>query len=81
MTVQLSRLLPHECRILALACEGYSTRQIAELLHLSVEGADAGLDAIAMKMGLSNYVVLIAFAREYGLCETSCEPWQERRAA
>ena len=71
MTFQLSRLSAREQQILAFACDGLTTEQIADQLQLSVEAAQSGMDGISQKMGLRDCAALIAFARKHGLCRQS----------
>ena len=69
--LQYSRLTAREYQILAFACSGDSSSQIAHRLYLNEDCVQRCLQAIADKMGLSECTVLVAYARSHNLCETA----------
>jgi len=61
----LSELTPAEQRVLRLIAEGRTSRDIAELLALSVRTVENHRAAITSKLGLAGVNALLRFALEH----------------
>jgi len=60
-------LTPRETEILLLIVQGYTNRQIAEELSLSVRTVEGHRGNLTEKLGLHSRVDLLRYAREHGL--------------
>jgi DNA-binding NarL/FixJ family response regulator len=63
----LARLSPQERRVLQLVAEGYSSAEIAAMLHLSPKTVETYRHRIMTKLNLRNLAELIRFAIQHGL--------------
>ncbi|RPI84240.1 MAG: DNA-binding response regulator [Chloroflexi bacterium] len=64
---QVELLTPRETDILLLIVQGYTNRQIAEELSLSVRTVEGHRSNLMEKLGLHSRVELVRYAREHGL--------------
>lgn len=64
---QIELLTPRETDILLLIVQGYTNRQIAEELTLSVRTVEGHRSNLMDKLGLHSRVELVRYAREHGL--------------
>lgn len=62
-----SNLTPREREVLLLVVEGKSTKQIAELMHLSIKTAETHRQKIMHKLGMHSVADLTRFALREGL--------------
>ena len=62
-------LTPRETEVLSLIAQGYTNRQIAEKLSISVRTVESHRANITGKLGLRSRVELVRYAREHGLLE------------
>ena len=62
-------LTPRETEVLKLIVNGYTNRQIAEDLTLSVRTVEGHRANLSGKLGLKNRVELVRYAREQGLID------------
>lgn len=62
-------LTPRETEVLSLIAQGYTNRQIAEKLSISVRTVESHRANIMGKLGLRSRVELVRYAREHGLLE------------
>lgn len=62
-------LTPRETEVLRLIAEGYTNRQVAEALAISVRTVESHRANIMGKLGLRTRVELVRYAREHGLLE------------
>lgn len=60
-------LTPREMEILLRIVQGYTNRQIAEELSISVRTVEGHRSNLTSKLGLSSRVELVRYAREHGL--------------
>jgi two-component system, NarL family, response regulator NreC len=60
-------LTPRETDVLLLIVQGYTNRQIAEELSLSVRTVEGHRSNLTEKLGLHSRVELVRYAREHGL--------------
>jgi two-component system response regulator NreC len=60
-------LTPRETDILRLLVQGYTNRQIAEVLSLSIRTVEGHRGNLTEKLGLHSRVELVRYAREHGL--------------
>jgi two-component system response regulator NreC len=60
-------LTPREIEVLRLVVQGYTNRQIAEVLTLSVRTVEGHRSNLTDKLGLHSRVELARYAREHGL--------------
>ncbi len=60
-------LTPRETDVLRLLVQGYTNRQIAEELSLSVRTVEGHRSNLTEKLGLHSRVELVRYAREHGL--------------
>ncbi len=60
-------LTPREIEVLRLIVQGYTNRQIAEVLTLSVRTVEGHRSNLTDKLGLHSRVELVRYAREHGL--------------
>lgn len=65
-----SRLTPREHEVLTYIAEGYTNREIAEALVISVKTVDRHRENIMRKLNLHNRVELVKYAIEKGLIST-----------
>jgi DNA-binding NarL/FixJ family response regulator len=63
----LNTLSPRQLRVLQLMAEGYSTREIARLLQLSVKTAEAHRGAVIKRLGIPDLAGLVRYAVRVGL--------------
>jgi two-component system, NarL family, response regulator NreC len=63
----LSVLTPREFEILSYIVRGYTNRQIAEALFISMRTVEGHRASVFGKLGLKNRVELVEFAEKYGL--------------
>jgi two-component system, NarL family, response regulator NreC len=63
----LSVLTPREFEILSHIVRGYTNRQIAEALFISMRTVEGHRASVFGKLGLKNRVELVEFAEKYGL--------------
>jgi DNA-binding CsgD family transcriptional regulator len=66
------RLTARELEVLKLVCEGYSTKEIATILHVSAKTVAGHRSMIFAKAGVHNAVRLLRWAIERGY--VSVEP-------
>ena len=64
-------LTPREIDVLRLIVQGYTNRQIAEELTLSVRTVEGHRSNLTEKLGLHSRVELVRYAREHGLSNSS----------
>ncbi len=62
-------LTPRESEVLQLIAQGYTNRQIAEKLTISVRTVETHRANLMDKLGLRSRVELVRYAREHGLLE------------
>jgi len=62
-------LTPRENDVLRLIVQGYTNRQIAEELSLSVRTVEGHRSNLTEKLGLHNRVELVRYARDHGLLD------------
>ena len=60
-------LTPREIEVLRLIVQGYTNRQIAEVLTLSVRTVEGHRSNLTDKLDLHSRVELARYAREHGL--------------
>jgi two-component system response regulator NreC len=68
-----SLLSPREHQVLILLAQGYTNREVAEQLYVSIKTVETHRARIARKLGLRNRAELIRYARESGLLLTSTD--------
>lgn len=62
-------LSPREKEVLSLIVQGYTNRQIGEILNISVRTVEGHRANLLAKLGLRSRVELVRYAREHGLIE------------
>jgi two-component system response regulator NreC len=62
-------LTPRETEILRLIVEGYTNRQIAEHLNISIRTVEGHRANISDKLGLHSRLELVRYARQHGMIE------------
>jgi two-component system response regulator NreC len=62
-------LTPREVDVLKLIVQGYTNRQIGEVLNISIRTVEGHRANLSGKLGLRNRVELVRYAREHGLLE------------
>ncbi|RME77506.1 MAG: DNA-binding response regulator [Chloroflexi bacterium] len=62
-------LTPREVEVLRLIAEGYTNRQIAERLTISVRTVESHRANLTSKLGLNSRVELVRYARDHGLLD------------
>jgi two-component system secretion response regulator SsrB len=62
-----SLLTSREREVLQLLAEGYTTKQIASLLHLSIKTVASHREHLMQKLGISSVAGLTKFALQQGL--------------
>lgn len=62
-------LTPREIEVLRLIAQGYTNRQIAEALSISVRTVETHRANLTAKLHLSSRVELVRYAREHGLLD------------
>ena len=62
-------LSPRELEVLRMVAQGYTNRQVAEKLHLSVRTVESHRANLMNKLGLSSPAQLVRYAIEHGLLE------------
>jgi two-component system response regulator NreC len=62
-------LTPREAEVLKLIVQGYTNRQIAEELNISIRTAETHRANLSEKLGLRSRVELVRYAREHGLIQ------------
>ncbi|MGC8873834.1 MAG: response regulator transcription factor, partial [Chloroflexia bacterium] len=62
-------LTPREVEVLRLIVQGYTNRQIAEKLCVSVRTVEGHRANLCRKLDLRSRVELVRYAREHGLIE------------
>src|SRR5205085_9045147 len=67
-----------QAAVLQLIAEGYPTKQIADILSLSVKTAEKHRDSLMQKLNLHNIPTLTRYALSSGIVEFN--PWPERPA-
>jgi two-component system response regulator NreC len=55
--------------VLCLIVQGYTNRQIGEILHISVRTVEGHRANISAKLGLHSRVEFVRYAREHGLID------------
>jgi DNA-binding NarL/FixJ family response regulator len=55
--------------VLKLIVQGYTNRQIGEVLNISIRTVEGHRANLSGKLGLRNRVELVRYAREHGLLE------------
>lgn len=63
------QLTPREVDVLRLIAQGYTNRQVAEQLHVSVRTVESHRANLTSKLGLSSRAELVRYAKEHGLLE------------
>lgn len=66
---ELARLTPREREVLKLIVEGRNSKEVADVLHLSVRTVDTHRSQIMKKLGMNSVVDLTRFAIREGLIE------------
>lgn len=64
------RLSPRQREVLQLVAEGYSAKEIAATLHISVKTAEFHKGALAAKLGLHNTAEMVKYAIAHGISES-----------
>ena len=64
------RLSPRQREVLQLVAEGYSAKEIAATLHISVKTAEFHKGALAAKLGLHNTAEMVKYAISHGISES-----------
>jgi two-component system response regulator NreC len=67
--VSISSLTPRETEVLRLVAQGYTNRQIAELLSISVRTVESHRANLMDKLDLHSRVELVRYAKEHGVLE------------
>jgi two-component system response regulator NreC len=67
---QVEPLTPRETEVLRLIAQGYTNRQAAEVLSISVRTVETHRANILGKLGLRGRVDLVRYAMDHGLLET-----------
>ncbi len=62
-------LTPREIDVLRLLAQGYTNRQVAEALHLSVRTVESHRSNLTNKLGLRSRLELMRYAQEHGLMD------------
>ncbi len=62
-------LTPRETEVLKLIVQGYTNRQIAEELNISIRTAETHRANLSDKLGLHSRVDLVRYARDHGLIQ------------
>lgn len=65
----IEQLTPREIGVLRLLAQGYTNRQVAEALHLSVRTVESHRSNLTSKLGLHSRLELIRYAQEHGLLD------------
>lgn len=65
----LEALTPRELEVMGYIVRGYTNRQIAETLYISIRTVEGHRASLLGKLGLKNRVELVEFAEKYGLLE------------
>lgn len=65
----LESLTPRELEVMGYIVRGYTNRQIAETLYISIRTVEGHRASLLGKLGLKNRVELVEFAEKYGLLE------------
>ncbi|AEJ42475.1 response regulator transcription factor [Alicyclobacillus acidocaldarius] len=63
------RLSPREAEVLVLVARGYTNREIADALHISVKTVETHRQHIAQRLGATSRGALIRYAYESGLVD------------
>jgi two-component system response regulator NreC len=66
----LESLTPRELEVMGYLIRGYTNRQIAEDLFISIRTVESHRASLLGKLGLKNRVELVEFAKKYGLMDT-----------
>lgn len=66
----LESLTPRELEVMGYLIRGYTNRQIAEALFISVRTVESHRASLLGKLALKNRVELVEFAKKYGLMDT-----------
>jgi two-component system response regulator NreC len=66
----LESLTPREREVMGYLIRGYTNRQIAEDLFISIRTVESHRASLLGKLGLKNRVELVEFAKKYGLMDT-----------
>ena len=62
-------LTPREIDVLRLIAQGYTNRQVAEKLHVSVRTVESHRANLTSKLDIASRAELVRYAREHGLLE------------
>lgn len=65
----LNQLTPREIEVLKLLAQGFTNRQIAKQLNISVRTVEAHRANLTNKLGLSSPIQIVRYAMEHGLIE------------
>jgi len=65
----LGSLTPRELQVMGYIIRGYTNRQIAEALFISVRTVEGHRASLFGKLGLKNRVELVEFAEKFGLMD------------
>ena len=65
----LEILTPRELEVMGYIIRGYTNRQTAELLSVSIRTVEGHRASLFSKLGLKNRVELVEFAEKYGMME------------
>jgi len=63
----LDELTPREREVMGYILRGYTNRQVAESLYISIRTVEGHRASIFGKLGLKNRVELVEFAEKHGL--------------
>jgi two-component system, NarL family, response regulator NreC len=66
----LESLTPRELEVMGYLIRGYTNRQIAEALFISIRTVESHRASLLGKLALRNRVELVEFAKKYGLMDT-----------
>lgn len=75
-TDPIDRLSTREREVLQLVAEGKTSRQIAEIIHVSPKSIDTYRSRVMLKLGIDNLPALIKFAIQHGVIEVGT--WQKK---
>ncbi len=62
-------LSPREKQVLKLVAQGYTNRQIADELHISVRTVEGHRASFANKLGLTSPIQIVRYAMEHGMID------------
>jgi len=69
----MPRLSPRQREVLQLVAEGYTAKEIANILHISVKTVEFHKGALSSKLGLHNSAEMTKYAIEHGMSGAGLE--------